>query len=364
MSSELEPYYATDKDIHDLLYSAKQKLTERVLLELAKDRGLFYSEKESREELVNRLSVLPHDYNDLCSVIDMREGPRRGEKTASVTLATPLSIAELKEVIAEYQVEAKKEDIHSFAKSASEYVMHVEYDEYDYSRTRLIQRQRREAAIEFIQRDGKTLVRLPATEKARAIADTLRSKIESRRKDVIHKEEIELTSLTSPELRTNFFLRLLSSLPGMKLAGVSRLRVASAHRDPEENGAELEAEEKEASEELLSVVHNVVLAGENLVESPEYQQLRERGFFITSIRWRAQQTQVPYDRFEFEAGFEDRQKGRKFRYTVHGAQRFQEGVYTTSLRPLEDKERDKLLESIEETARKVLAALGQTSEEG
>jgi hypothetical protein len=41
-------YCATDKEIHDALMSAKQKIGEKVLLELAKDRGIFYSAKDTR----------------------------------------------------------------------------------------------------------------------------------------------------------------------------------------------------------------------------------------------------------------------------------------------------------------------------
>ena len=41
-------YCATDKEIYDALMSAKQKIGEKVLLELANDRGIFFSPKDSR----------------------------------------------------------------------------------------------------------------------------------------------------------------------------------------------------------------------------------------------------------------------------------------------------------------------------
>jgi len=54
-------YFATNKEIHDLLYSAKQKVTEGTLHELLRDRGIFCSPQESRDALVNRkrLAVAP-----------------------------------------------------------------------------------------------------------------------------------------------------------------------------------------------------------------------------------------------------------------------------------------------------------------
>ncbi|MEZ3187617.1 hypothetical protein HZR81_22290 [Pseudomonas sp. LM13] len=70
-------YCATDKEIHDALMSAKQKINEKVLLELAKDRGIFYSAKDSRDDLVSAISLLPHDYHDLNTLLEQRERARR-----------------------------------------------------------------------------------------------------------------------------------------------------------------------------------------------------------------------------------------------------------------------------------------------
>ena len=58
-------YCATDKEIYDVLMSAKQRINPAVILELAKDRGIFYSSTDTRETLVHSLSLLPHDYHDL-----------------------------------------------------------------------------------------------------------------------------------------------------------------------------------------------------------------------------------------------------------------------------------------------------------
>lgn len=66
-------YCATDKEIYDALMSAKQKISEKVLLELAKDRGIFFSPKETREDLCSAISLLPHDYHDLNTLLEQRE---------------------------------------------------------------------------------------------------------------------------------------------------------------------------------------------------------------------------------------------------------------------------------------------------
>ncbi|MEK9802704.1 MAG: hypothetical protein VW475_04760, partial [Curvibacter sp.] len=105
------------------------------------------------------------------------------------------------------------------------------------------------------------------------------------------------------------------------------------------------------------IVENVALSGENLVASEMYQELKQKGFYITSITWRARQDVDPYSKVEFDAGFEDRQAAKRFRYSVHGALRFKNGKYTKNLRHVEDAEKAVLLGMIEETARRVLADL-------
>lgn len=65
MSEYLNQFFATDKDIFDLLASAKQKLTENVLREIARERGIFYSPNDSREALADALSLFPYTLNEL-----------------------------------------------------------------------------------------------------------------------------------------------------------------------------------------------------------------------------------------------------------------------------------------------------------
>jgi len=173
----------------------------------------------------------------------------------------------------------------------------------------------------------------------------------------IQLEEIELTALTTAEQRTTFFTRLISSLPDFPLETVSRLRVAHLTSAQDEDDIDIEEDVSDAEEKMLGVVENVALSGENLVASEMYQELKEKGFFITSITWRAKQIVFPYGIIECDAGFEDGQAGKKFRYSIHGALKFKSGKYTKNIRPVEDAEKADLLAMIERTARSVLAQL-------
>lgn len=358
MNDKLQQYCATDKEIYDLLISGKQKLTESVLLELARDRGIFYSPKDTRSDLVDAIAALPHDYLDVVGVIERRDHARRGEKTTSVTLAVDLSIDEIKSVALAYQAEAKaSEKVTANQKGASGYSMNVEYDEYDYSRTRLIQRQRKEASIEFVKKDGVTVIRMPATDKARLVVDNLVGKVEGIRKAEVPAQQISLNGLDSPDDRTSFFTSLISGIQGYDLDTVINLKVASGTSEDDDDVDIDEDENEDVKQEMLAVVHSVSMQGSNLVASSQYQQLKQGGFYITSMTWRAKEGTSPYDMIQFDASFENGIEGTGFKYGVKRSSRLKSGEYAKQFRPVDEGDRAQLFELLESAARSVLAKL-------
>lgn len=72
----------------------------------------------------------------------------------------------------------------------------------------------------------------------------------------------------------------------------------------------------------------------------------------------SQQESAPFHRFEFEAGFEEQEEGKSFRYNVRGAYyRQEDGEYTKTLRPLKEDHKQQIFPIIERTAHKVLGDL-------
>ncbi|MBR8049439.1 hypothetical protein LGM69_30485 [Burkholderia multivorans] len=357
MPDNTQQFYATDKDIFDLLACARRSLTEGVLREIARERGIFFSPHDTRDDLVEAISELPFTLNELLEIMGRRESSRRAEKTTSVTLDANIPIEELKAVVREYKDEVgTSEKVVSHSKGTDGLVMNVEYDDMDYSRTRLIQRQRQDATIEFFQQGGKTIVRLPASEKSKRIVEDLTGRIESRRRTPLVREAIELDADFTADERTTFFMRLISELPGHRLYGVTNLKIAPSLR-PEDELDEDDLDEDvraEASEKLLVIVRSMALSGENLIASKEYLSLKERGFYITSITWKSRQTTIPYDVPHLHAEFEDGENGRNFKYSVKGTYRFQEGEYTKTARPVDDGERENLYQLVESAARTIL----------
>jgi hypothetical protein len=112
-----------------------------------------------------------------------------------------------------------------------------------------------------------------------------------------------------------------------------------------------------ATEQMLAIVESVALHGKALLASAEYQLLREKGFFITSITWKSIQTASPYNILEFDAGFEEPKDGRGFRYNVRGLYRNRDGEFTKTLQSLTAAHKEFVFPIIEQTALRALAEL-------
>lgn len=366
MPSEVLKYYATDKELFDVLASSRQRLSESALLEIARARGLFYSPRESREVLASNISLLPHDFESLRELLGQSENPSRAEKVTSITLNKKLSASELKQVAQSFAESAPKDEkVISHADGPDKYVVQVKYSEIDYGKTRLLQRRTREADIRFVVEGDQTTIRMPANAKAREIASQLKNGLDALQSDKIQSEVIEITELP-PDDRTAFFTSLITRMAGYELQDVTNVRVQSGGQQTAESEAEEDEEGDEQdkaieSRRMLAVVENVALHGQVLLASSEYQLLRKKGFYITSITWKSKQTSTPYNVLEFDAGFEEPKDGRGFRYNVRGLYRNRDGEFTKTLRGLSDEHKESVFPLIEKAALSVLSELREKS---
>ena len=165
-------------------------------------------------------------------------------------------------------------------------------------------------------------------------------------------EEVDLSTVTDPKLRTAFFTRLITRLPDFSLQNVTRVKADLAEKPKDELDDEENAEEgdEEANEEMLGVVRAVALNGESLLSSPLYQGLQQRGFFLTSITWRSKRNVLPFQIVEFDAAFDDPANGREFKYAVRGWATQKGGDYVKNNKVVPPDEKKVLLGLIENTA--------------
>ena len=209
-------------------------------------------------------------------------------KTTSFRIPAVLTLAEIKTITEQYTAIATAEgdSVASYPKGETGFALDVRYQEVDLARTRLRQRQTREAHIEFTEVGGETVVILPATPKAQRVAESLAEKLSALRQQPIAPERIDLSSVPDQALRSSFFTRLIVEIEGFTLDNVTRVNV-DLHKSPQtlpETSEDLEAEDaarETASATMLGVVNAVALKGDSLTTSVDYQQLQARGFFTT-----------------------------------------------------------------------------------
>lgn len=348
MTDKLPFLAATDKDIFDLLMSSRGRITDSILHEIAVGRGIFYSKRIKREKLASDISLLPHDFVSIKKLIERREHSRQ-EKRSYVTIPISLTREEIDQVIKNYRAEVGgSEDVTTQQRRAHDVYVNVAYDEIDYSRTRLIQRQRRDAGIEFVIGDKKTTVRMPATEKARDIVDKLIGHASKIKLQDLHRDELSLNGLSADQ-RNLFFMQIMKTMEGYQLQTVVSIKCASKEEEIEDDFDNDIEDERPADSEIVSKINSVALSGRNLLQSEEYQTLRRNHFFITAVTWRALQKEKPQDLLQFEVSFEEPREGRGFRFGMRIARRLADGAVTGSFKPLE-KNRQPALWSLMERA--------------
>ena len=321
MASGKPLFCYTDRELFDGLLSGKQHFTVHALLDLARERGILLSSLDDREAIVDRLSVMTFGADGIRAIEAVFETSARAEKTTSFRINSPLTQQDLKTVAEEYRDNIPAEDrVVTRPVGAGGYAIDVEYTETDFARTRLRQRQSKEAHIEIKLEGGHAIVTLPASEKARQVVSVLTDSLFALKKTDIGLEEIDLTGITDPTDRTVFFTKLIANLQGFDIVDVARVKAARAEKTGREAQVDDDEEEEgdDASEQMLGIVKSMALEGRSILSSPQYQAMREQGFFITSITWSSKRIAPPHEIVDFYAGFEEPLRGRYFRYSVLG----------------------------------------------
>lgn len=276
-------FFATDSDIYDALYSSKQRVTSNLLVELLRARGIIVSEEAAREDLVDYLSSLPHDYNDFTHLLDTVSSSARSEKTASTSLSEKVNKEEIDNAFDSLKsTRDHKNETYSMAVIDNKIIIDVQYTEIDRSKTRLRQRTHKEAKIEIELAAGKTKIRHPANDRVHDIVNSIIDNIEQQKTTPVRKESPDLSGIPSHEIRSDFFKRLISSIDGYKLQGVTKINVNHAAPSTFDGDNEHASEEdySAAEQELVGIVENAILRGESLLSSKEFQSLAEVGSLL------------------------------------------------------------------------------------
>ncbi|WP_237673625.1 hypothetical protein [Vreelandella profundi] len=361
---------ATDRDIHDLLLSNQQKFTPKVLRELAFSRNVICSDVSEKKKLADYLSVITHDHYDLDELIEKRESKARREKSTFETYKVSLEGDEVKEILGklrETYSEDSNKDFKFTQTSSTSFKAAYSYIDMLYSKTRFTQRQHYKAEISIDVKDNELQVRMPAGLRETDFTDVFQKKMQESIYLPVVRESISLENIRAPELRSQFFLKLISSIEGLRFKGVFKVKVSSKHLIPDvfddaafdnedEENEKTNGEDKnsEDSPAMLQAIHRMILDGENIESSSEYQDLTKSGYFINSISWIATENVSPYTQYFMEVGFSDGDTCKNFRYSLKGVKNVKGGFYNKSVRPPSENNTLWFNEAIELVSRTIL----------
>jgi hypothetical protein len=348
-------YYADDKDIHDILSSAK--ISIKKLLSLARHRGIFLSEESPREEVVHYMSKLPFSWSQIQEVMAEVERDDRDEKLTTCKIGLDVHMDKLEQAIQmvrETRGEVLNEDYTVSQTKDGRLQVKVTYSEPDFQRARLIQRRQKDAVLE-IEKKGKDFeVRHTQNEKTNDILSQIISLLTpADSPEKLVRRTIELSGIKNHEHRTQFFLNVFGGMEGFQLREVKDLKVDRFDEEKPKDADETEddADLKLSKDVLKALVRKVALSGENILISPQYQQLTKDGFFISKAMWTSVELAGVGRLFEFEAEFKNAENASGFAYQIRGVyDRDRDGELTKTRSEINDAEKNQLKNALEAAA--------------
>jgi len=349
--------FLTDRDIYDGLCSAKQQVTVRVITEFFRDRGIYISERLSREKMIAQVSLLNLDYHEVQSLIDQMSSSGRKDKMRQLDLDVSLD-SEALSIIVDRVKESRSSEYHEAYQTTlipggdARMSVNVEYDEIDLSRTRLRQRKRKDASIEVEQvSEGQVRIRFPDNGRSEDIVSDIQKSIDEHTGVRSNKNIISLANVLDVELRTKFFLDVIAGMNGLDLYDVTKVTVDSRiFRAGEGDDDSVDEKSEGVDEETVrQMVKKAALSGSNLLSSDLYSELFSLGFYISKMAWHMIEVSTG-DKIEFDAFFSDAPTCEKFACQVTGFYSKRGAEHIITRKRLPSNRAANLLRSLEDSA--------------
>lgn len=334
MSNKLARIYFTEKDIEDAIMSSKKVMTNQLLVDLARDRGVLLSAEDKREDLAKYLSSFIFDYYDLQVLVDHLTPSSKKEKTNVSKIKDKLDASKIKNELKKQEGGNKEVVIKTEMLDSNNMTVKISYDEIDLSKTRLRQKVRREAVVEIFQEKGSTVIRKPSN----PLIDEIIDEMTKNTYDDLDKKEtkINFNDLNSDKKR-DFFNKLIQGIPECSLENVNKILLIKPNSDND-------------TEELTNDITDATFKGKNLLMTSQYNDLKKGGYSISSISWQSKEKKGDKNIIEFEASISS--STQELNLLVKGVYRYysKDDYYTKTIRPLRANEYDKYTKNLEESA--------------
>jgi hypothetical protein len=289
-------FYATDKDVHDLL----TRLNMESLVVVGKSRGLILSHNAPKDALVSYLAKQMFSHPQLHNALKLMEHEEKEEKTTPSKIDADVDMGKVAEAFGRVRDDRKDPDerMEITQRPSGELEVKHTYTHLDFAQTTLRQRTTKVTTF-IVQKNGKVLdFDYNNTAKAAEIYSEVKTILKGEAPIAI-TEFVSLTGVQDNAKRIEFFLNLMNSVAGFRLRAVRDVkaeRMAVAQTEGE--GSDVDAQE-----EVEEMVKKMALNGGSVWTSPEFQSMVKNGFFVYNARWLGTELNGENRTVEFDAGF-------------------------------------------------------------
>lgn len=340
---------ASDKAVFDAL--SQKNVTNLELRELFLSRGILVSKDTSRKQLALHFSRLPHDYFDYQKLASIFSSPNQREKMTSTRVKTEIPMSTFESSAHELKADLEKSGaaIRVFSAKGSRLDIEVKYQKLNFNKSEFRQVVNRVATIS-IQKDGEEFtIHSPHNDDAREWIQKLIRIVSEKSGENLSLDDIRLPPGFVAKEKSDFFNRLIKSMPGYRVHDVSDVYIANPR---------IEAEEDDNDTIVEVHITKASLKGQGVLLSDELKTLEKKGFYISKMIWASRTIETDSDLYEFEAQFSSPEDCSGFTYLPRGFYKHQDsGSFGTSRNNFTTNEEQRLGRLIEKTARETLYAM-------
>lgn len=344
-------YYVSDKNIFDAL--SQPKVDNETLRRMFLRRNIVCSKHTSRDDLAKYFGSLTHDYLDHQDIAARLGIIARRERTTSVDIKSSLTREHVDRATLQVaELLRKQGDVVHVSRDGGHLAINIKYSEIDYRQNEFRQLQHRDGVIEFVEEDGRLVLRSTQADHINGARDELLRSIGAEASAAVETTQVSLFAYPSPKVRSKFFYDLMNQMPDYVRSDVTDVYVHKA--SSLHSGVSTTTQDVDDDGD----VQRIAMRGNSVTQSKILNDLiKDEKYYIFRVAWRATEKLGKGYGYDIEALFQEPETCTGFSYLLKGVHPLEEGKLSKHRRLPSKSEADAIARSVEAAARKLLKDL-------
>lgn len=334
--------FANESDIYTALHSNKSKLSEGSLRKMVFNRGLIFPKSLEREDLIEKLADLPFSYSHVVEIQKKLASNISQDLYSVKRFYDGFDIDELHDILETVKSERPRmlgtEKIEHYG-ATGQYVISVEYTEFDFKRSKFQQSKFYGGEIRFVVHGDYVSVRYTYIKRIKEILSRIIDAYNAKKSTTVAINEIDLSIISNAELRNMFAKRLYdfegiyNQSSGFLYAGLEKVRVSriktlleelesgevvdldSDDIEPEESDIDSYIQQDDNENRIF--IDNAAYDGQSLVNTSQIEELCSENFYRSHIKWKSKATFLHGNPvITFELAFDDKYLAKDIKFKI------------------------------------------------